>query len=217
MIALVFALDVESDGIHPSLCSCIWNLGVTGSRAASALDCRLDKIKPRAIIHAGFAGGLQSALNVGSIVIGENYSSPHILQFIQGTDGFHFGSILTSNDIVETSDNKRALGIHTGSQCVDCESSHVFEVCKARGIPSIAVRSISDTVRQCLPIPGRILISARTGAPDGFMIFKYLIARPSKIPKMAALVRDSQIARKSLNLAIHEILHRLLRFAPLAC
>ena len=212
MIALVFALKYESAAIREPnrLCASIWNLGLTGKRCVNGLEERLRRVRPNLIVSIGFAGGLQPGFPVGSLIIGENLTCPHVLQTLHKLHGFTFGKVVTSAHIVATSLEKKNLGISSGALTVDCESHFIREACDRRDIPMLAVRCVSDTVEQDLPLPGSILINDKTGKPDPGALFKYVLSHPSKISGLRELVSNSRIAQKSLAAGVSAILPRLL-------
>ena len=99
MIATVFALEFESAAFRTvqcrRLCVSIWTLGVTGQRSAAALQRMIEKNRPEIIVSAGFSGALQPDLDVGTIVIGENFSDPKIVGDLRIFPDFRTGLIVT--------------------------------------------------------------------------------------------------------------------------
>lgn len=218
MIAAVFALEFESSGFRathsPRLCVSIWTLGVTGCRSASALGRLIERSRPEVIVSAGLSGALVPDLELGNIVIGENYSAPHLIKAIPQLQNILIGKIATAREILETSTAKRELRESTGAVAGDLESAHLYDLCRSAGIPMMSVRSISDTLEQEMPLPGSILIDAHTGRPDPAQIFRFLFRNPSKAPQFAKLVNSARSAQHSLALALNEILPLLLKSTP---
>ena len=213
MIAIVFALEYEGAALREPnrMCTSIWNLGVTGKHCINSLERRLKHAKPSLIVSAGFSGGLQPGLSVGSLIIGANFSSSHLVKSLAGMPGFTFGNLLTSDDVVDSSSEKRILGQSSGAISVDCESLHIRGLCGSCGIDVLSVRCISDTVDQDLPVPGSILVNKTTGRPDPFLLFRYLFSHPSKIPGFRELVRNSRTAQKSLADGLSTLIPKLLK------
>lgn len=215
MIATVFALEFESAGYRaiqaPQLCVCVWTLGVTGYRSAPALKRLIEKGRPRAVVSAGFSGALKPELPLGRVIIGENFSDPAILGRLTGSPHYQTGPITTAAEILETSQAKRNLGEASGALAVDLESSHLYEICRASGIPMLSVRCISDTLDQDLSLPSSVLINPENGKSDPSLVFQYLFRHPAKVPQFARLVSGARTAQKSLAIALGQILPEVLR------
>lgn len=209
MIAVVFALEFESAGFRAmqarGLCSQVWTLGVTGERAANALQRFLANQKPSVVLSAGFSGGLQPGLRIGDLIIGRNYTDSGLLQQLGTQTRFLIGDIVTAREILETSVQKLEMGRKTGALAGDLESAHLQTVCQAAGVPMLSVRSISDTAEADLPLPAQVLVNPQTGRSDPSLIFQYLFRHPSKAAQFAALVRDARTAQRSLGAALHDI------------
>lgn len=210
MIALVFALNFESGALrHKRLCSTTWNLGVTGERAAAALEMRLRTVKPHIIVHAGFGGGLQPQLEVGAFVVGVNRSDSQLVRILRCHSWIRFGDLVTSDDIVETQTGKSSLGETTGALAVDCESEYIQKLCALHQIPLLSIRCISDTSREDLPVSPEILINPGTGKPDPVLLARFLALHPKKIPGMLELIRNARFAQRCLANGISQILPEL--------
>jgi len=200
MIALVFALEYESAAVsEPArLCSTIWNLGGMGKFAVDALEYRLKSARPHLIVSAGFGGGLQPGLDVGALVLGENLSDSHLLRIAAGVPGFKAGRLHTSNDVIEKSSDKYALGRTTGALSVDCESEWIRDLCDRQGIRFFAIRCISDSVDDDFPMPSSILIDEKSGRPAPSSVFRYLFSHPAAIPGFKNLIQNARKAQRSL-------------------
>ena len=216
MITIVFALEYEGAALREPtrMCTSVWNLGITGKRCLGPLDRHLKRTKPSLIVSAGFSGGLQNGLPVGTIIVGDNASCSHVVRCLPEAANLTFGKLITTDNIIDTSSEKRALGESSGALAVDCETQHIREACESHEIPMLAVRCISDTVDQNLPVPGHILINPITGRPDPFNIFKYILTNPSSISGFRELVRNSRISQKSLSDSLSTLIPSLLRIPP---
>ena len=194
MIAIVFALNFESAALREPkrLRLAIWNLGVTGKSCADALELRFQHLTPKLIVSAGFAGGLRSDLPVGSLIVGKNYSCPRITQSLREIPNFNFGDFYTVDKVFDF-------------------FRYVNNLCNFYKIPVLSIRCISDVAENDIPIPGDVLISTKTGKPDPLMIFNYLLSHPKRIAAFWRLVKDSQIAQKSLSNGLNSIIPRLLQ------
>lgn len=215
MIAVVFALEFESAGFQAmqsrQLCVETWNLGVTGARSADALRRLIAINRPEIIVSAGFSGALIPDLQLGTIVIGQNYTDPEILRCLKATSKYQVGPIVTAARILETSAEKRELGEKSGALAGDLESEHLYAVCIESGIRMLSIRTISDALQHDMPVPADILINPETGKADPSAIFRYLFTHPAKAPHFAKLVSGARTAQQSLATALGEILPGLLR------
>lgn len=215
MIAVVFALEFESAGFRAmqsrQLCVETWNLGVTGVRSADALRRMIAINQPEIIVSAGFSGSLSPELQMGAIVIGQNYTDPDLLRLLSVFPQYRTGPIVTAPHILETAAAKNELAAASGALAGDLESEHLYKVCLETGIKMVSVRTISDTLQQDLPVPGDILINPESGKTDPSAIFRYLFTHPAKAAHFARLVTGAKVAQQSLARALAEILPALLK------
>ena len=215
MIATVFAMEFESAGFRAAqcrrLCVSIWTLGVTGQRSAAALKRMIESSRPEIVVSAGFSGALQPGLEVGTIVIGENFSDPQIVRALRIFPDYQIGPILTVPDILESSEAKASAGAGSGALAGDLESAHLHQVCCEANIPMLSVRTISDTLEQDLPLPGSVLINPESGRSDPAVIFQYLFRNPAKAAAFAKLVSSARSAQQSLASALEKILPVILK------
>lgn len=176
--AIVFALDIEADPfsrlatgvrtlesagptIHVGDLSgrrVAWCAGGVGSeRARRAARLLVAGHRPRLLVTAGFAGGLDPTLVRGAIV------RPRRLVDSSGGDEIHFAvgpaaggqgpaaTIVTVADVVATPEAKRRLAATSGAGLVDMETRAVAEVAREAGIPCLSIRVVSDDATMELP------------------------------------------------------------------
>jgi adenosylhomocysteine nucleosidase len=182
-----------------------------GARVGESLQRELKEATPALVISAGFAGGLQPDLKAGDLLIGENYTDPKILDGLILGENWQVGKLLTEAAIVERAEDKRRLGAGTGCMAADLETAHMARVCQARNIPMLAVRCISDTVDQDMPVPADILLNPATGRPEPLALFRHLIANPSNVPGFNKLLKNAKTAQTQLAKGLDELLPQLLR------
>ena len=215
MIAVVFALEFEAADFVARygrrLSVDVWILGFTGRRAAEALERRLKDQTPELIVSAGFGGSLQPGYPIGKVVLGTNFTDTRCADVLGGAESLASGAFVTSPDILVSAQQKRALGESTGACVGDMETAHIAEICRARGIPLVAIRSISDTCEEDLPVPGDVLVNPATSRPDPALLFRYLFKHPRAAMGMKKLVENAHCARRTLAVTLQEILPRLAR------
>lgn len=215
MIAIAFALEFEGAVFKAKqdrrLCADTWFLGATGFEAAQNLRRKLEKTRPKLLVSAGFAGGLQSGLNVGSLVLGENYSDPRLLEKLELSSTWQRGKIVTAAEIIEKAEDKRRLGETSGGLAGDLETAHIAEACRESDVAMLSIRCISDAVDESMPVPARVLLNPETYRPDPLALFQYLIANPSSVMGFNKLLKNAKTAQKGLASGLCEILPQVLR------
>ncbi len=216
MIAIAFALEFESACFRarhdPRLRVGVWLLGAMGAGAATSLRRRLDASRPALLISAGFAGGLQSGLTAGDLVLGENHSDPKIVATLSLDKRWHVGGVSTAPAILERAEDKKRLGLETGCLAGDLETAQLSGVCAERGLPMLSVRCISDALEDDLPVPAEVLLNPQTGRPNPFMLFRYLVSHPSCVTGFGKLLRNAKVAQVQLAEGLEEILPQLVRY-----
>src|SRR6202030_718505 len=120
----------------------------------------LSTIKPRLVITAGFAGGLDPELAVGTVVFDldpelEAGLGAKLLQAGAKPSKFHCAEC-----VAVTAAEKQVLRQLTGADVVEMESAIIREVCLKNKIPSATVRVISDAANEDLPLDFNALMTA---------------------------------------------------------
>jgi len=142
-----------------------WCVGGVGRAAAERAARRLVAgHRPRLLVTAGFAGGLDAGLARGTVcrptraVLGsrapdarEPGSPPPLPAVALTGDAAAPLTICTVDEVVRTPAAKRALAARVGAAAVDMESFAVAAVAHDRGLPCAGVRVISDAVDDELP------------------------------------------------------------------
>ncbi|MEX2139207.1 MAG: hypothetical protein WD894_08100 [Pirellulales bacterium] len=170
--------------------------------AAQAAEALIAGHRPRWLISAGFAGGLQSELTRSDIVMADGVVGEHgerlsiDLRLPGGEEGLgrgiHVGRLLTVDRIIHKAGEKRALGEQHQAIAVDMESLAVAQVCQREKQRFLAIRAITDTVDDELPRDVERLLNRPTmvrklGAAAGS-----LLRRPSAAKDLWKL-RESAI------------------------
>ncbi|MEI9897752.1 MAG: hypothetical protein WDN28_28825 [Chthoniobacter sp.] len=207
-IVVTFALPQESGDFRRALRPGrdehlrVEHFGVGPVAAAERIGRVLAKEKPRLLICAGFAGGLDPHLATGDLVVAENLSTPDVLTraraTTQGRPQCAFGSILSRATPAESVADKAALFRETGALAVDMESAAVAAACRAAAVPLLVVRTISDPAGAPLPVPFADWFDLAGQRPRVFGLLKYLALHPTRIGPFAHFVRGLGPARQSL-------------------
>jgi len=215
MIAIVFALEFESAYFranhNPRLRVSSWLLGTMGGGAAAILERKLGQTRPKLVVSAGFAGGLQSDIKVGDLILGGNFSDERVLAGLNLGPAWHVGAIQTVDAIIERAEDKRKLGQTTGALAGDLETAHLAKVCAAHDVPMLSVRCISDALEDDMPVPAHILMNPKDGRPAPLQLFQHLMKNPMAVAGFNRLLKNAKTAQKQLAVGLEEILPQLLR------
>jgi adenosylhomocysteine nucleosidase len=218
VIALSFALPEESQGIVRGLAGAtrsgpaalpviagtlagrdtvIVHSGMGMASATDRIESFLEAHSPSLWIAAGFGGGLSPELRVGDIVSVQNFSDPALLAAIAALPA-RPGVLITTKEVIETAGKKKDLARHTGAIVVDMETAAIHRLCAARGIPMLAIRAISDTACQDLPVPAAVWFDMASQRPRPFPLVLHLATHPGRIAPFVRFVRGIGHARASL-------------------
>jgi adenosylhomocysteine nucleosidase len=182
-----------------------------GRHAVAVFEKQIRAERPQLVISAGFSGALQPDVPVGTIVIGENFTDPHIARQLRVPEGVRVARIVTSDEIVGSAEEKSRRGRESGALAVDLESAHLHAACVAWRVPMLSIRSIADPMEQNLPVPAHLLVDPESGRADSAAIFRFLFRHPANVPEFARLVGNARTAQTALADALVKILPSLLR------
>jgi adenosylhomocysteine nucleosidase len=157
---------------------CVAGVGREAARRAARLV--IDGHRPRLLVSAGFAGGLDPALARGAVVEpavvrGESAAGAPLQLFTAGQGG---GTIVTVDRIVRTPAEKVALAAATGATVVDMETLAVAEVALEAGLPCRAVRVISDAAGDELPADVTRLVAPQSAMRRAGAVLGMIGRRP---------------------------------------
>ena len=128
--------------------------------------------KPRRVISAGFAGGLDPALRAGETL----------------TADFPTTLIFSRAIPLETPSEKVAAFRTTGARIVDMESDIIGAACAGAGVPLTAVRAVSDTARESLPVPFAVWFDTARQRARPLALVAHLLRHPSHIAPFTRFV-----------------------------
>jgi adenosylhomocysteine nucleosidase len=195
--------------------------GAGGKRAARATHALIDAHEPRWLISIGFSGALVDQLRIGDVVVANRIVPAELtgspdeaglkIDLKMASDekkGLYVGRLATTNHIVHTVKEKRALAEKTGALAVDMESLSVAEVCRERKVKFLAVRGISDDCSTDLPSEVLSVLggsgSIRAGAVVGA-----LWNRPSSYKDLWQLRQNATLASDRLGLFVASMLKQM--------
>ena len=136
----------------------------TGPENARQAAIRLVEQGVNALLSWGCASALDAGLNPGDLLLpawiidvdGTEYavdSSWHemLSQALLPLTSVATGPLIASEQIIATSQDKRAWHESTGAIAVDMESGGIAAVAQAQGLPYLTIRSIADTASMRVP------------------------------------------------------------------
>lgn len=109
-------------------------IGMGRPHAARRAELFIEKVEPKVLYLAGFAGGLNPELKRGDVHVARDVATIH-----------------TADQIICTAAQKHAIFMQNGCEIVDMESADIAALAAARGLPLTIVRAVSDTAADDVP------------------------------------------------------------------
>lgn len=153
------------------------------TQLAAAVDALLVVHRPRWVIAAGFAVGLNEKVRRGDIVLaselvrdGQRSLAVNLrLTTGEGTSrGLRSGRLVCVSRLPRTVAQKRSLGEHSGASVADQQSHIVAKVCAEHGTKFLSARIVLDDVSGDTPTESRLVLhpsfSFRAGGMFGAVL-----------------------------------------------
>ena len=203
--------------------------GVGMLKAAKMADTLLEAGGITAIIICGFAGALSPELQPGDLLLAGSVapaSTPYNRYFpdedlydaaetlIMDESGSSLklrtlsGDLVTSNSVLTSPGEKRALFELTGGFAVDMETIGAVRVAQEHGIRWLAIRAITDAANKGLPLDFNAHMNSK-GNISYAKVMKSVLKRPAKIPALIQLGKRSSQAAKNLSSFLTALLRRM--------
>ncbi|GEM_PF-680872 len=208
------ARRLESPAPHASLPDCrTGSLGETtvhlvrtgvGRNAARAVDKALRALEPAFAVCLGTAGALTPALKVGDLVAAREVlldgqpSRPCDPALVEEATkaGAREGACLTvARPLCLPEDKKQAGAAHRAHVC-DMEAWHASGPALQRAVPFLALKAVSDGVKDALPDAARF--TGPDGAVDGKKLARHLASRPDEAARALRFRRNAGLASAKL-------------------
>jgi len=163
------------------------------------------------LISAGFAGALNDDLQIGDLLLAENFSTIDLSEtpaLLSGSQ-IHIADLLTVPALIHSGEERNKLGLTSGAAAVDMETEFIAHACSARGIPLLSLRVISDTPHHLFPVPANILFDIERQQTRILKLATHLLANPGHVPHLVRFAKQIARARSILASALTDILRAL--------
>jgi adenosylhomocysteine nucleosidase len=180
---------------------------LTGMGQEHALEAAKRSLtyRPDICISTGLAGSLRSGYRPGDILaarlvseLGEPVavaSHPELLSTAVDCGARQIERLATSRTLVAHAEQKRQLG--NQAEAVDMESYTILAEAARCGVPAVAIRAISDTADFDMPYDFERARDAQ-GQIRVMAIVSQVLRKPSGLPELLKLARDSRFASRRL-------------------
>jgi adenosylhomocysteine nucleosidase len=230
MIAITFALPAESSEFvrlleKPNLNSregvesirgringksvAIIHTGVGEKSCRPQIEGFLRRQRFEYLISAGFAGALHEELQIGNLLLAENFSSPELLASPQldfADAALFVGKLVTVPQINDSKFERARLAKESGAVAVDMETECIATVCATHGLPMLSLRVISDTPSEPFPAPPHVLFDLEKQKTNFVRLGFYLATHPRAFSRLNLFRQRIDVARHSLTNALEKLL-----------
>lgn len=161
-------------------------------------------------ISCGLAGGLRSGYQVGQVLAARSVFSEAdradgssrlvqcsgaLVSFAAENGAAVVEQFYSADHVVSGADEKRRLG--ESADAVEMESFEILRQAQAVGVPAVAVRAISDTVSEDLPLDMNQVFTEQ-GQVSIPRVLGQVALKPQSLPALMRLGKNSRIAAQSL-------------------
>lgn len=230
MIALTFALPAESAdfvrlltkpvayaregreslrGLIHGRSVDVFHTGVGEKSCRAKIENFLRQQQFKYLISAGFAGALDRELQVGNLLLSENFSSPQLLgspHLNLAGDGLFVGKLATVPKVVDSKSERERWAAESGAAAVDMETEFIAEACAARGLPMLSLRVMTDTPAEPFPAPPEVLFDLERQKTNLTRLALHLVTHPVALIRLNAFRQRIAFARRSLTSTLENIL-----------
>jgi adenosylhomocysteine nucleosidase len=162
-------------------------------------------------ISSGLAGGLQRNYRVGDVLAARSVFSEAVptdgtsrllpcsaalLSFAAESGATVVEQFYSADHVVSTAREKQVLG--TKADAVEMESFEILREAQSAGIPAVAVRAISDTLDEDLPLDMSEILTDE-GQVSVPRVLGQVALKPQSLPGLVRLGKNSRVAAQSLS------------------
>jgi nucleoside phosphorylase len=185
------ALEIFHTGVGEKVCR---------QRMARLLqDRQLD-----CLISAGFAGALTDQLDIGDLLLAQNFSTVELgkARSLLINLPIHVANLLTVPSMIDSNEERNKIARATGAAAVDMETEFIARACAEHGVPLLSLRAISDTPRQRFPAPAHVLFNIERQRTSVVRLVLYLLRHPTRLRGLIRFISQITRARESLTKAL---------------
>jgi adenosylhomocysteine nucleosidase len=156
------------------------------------------------LISAGFAGALNDDLQIGDLLLAENFSTIDLRRTRTSLSGLpiRIANLLTVPRLIDSREERSKLALSSGAVAVDMETEFISRACATLEVPLLSLRVISDTPRELFPAPANVLFDIERQQTQKLKLMSYLIAHPNRVPRLVQFAKRIARARKILTSAL---------------
>lgn len=187
------------------ICVLLTGIGEQTTQSTLANSPCLRSVSPDLVISSGFAGALKPGLQPGTLIV------PHTTRTLKNhanvassaefrEEAVHLGAVpietlITLDRLVKTKEEKERLSFF--GDAVDMESAIVMSQFAQKGVPTIALRVISDGADEDLPLDFDRCLTPQ-GEVKPASLVNQIVRRPGNLPKLIRFGRQSYSAAQDL-------------------
>ena len=190
----------------------IVHTGVGEAAARRCLSEFLGSHKPELLVSSGFAGALNEQLQIGDILLAQNYSAPTLLaaaRHLLPSSDTHVGALVTARAIVDSVVDRRELARGSGALAVDMETQFIAEACSQHALPMLSLRAISDSPAARLPVPADVMFDIQRQRTRYGALAVHVAKDPGALWRLGHFGYHIGIVRESLTDALDALLKNL--------
>jgi adenosylhomocysteine nucleosidase len=156
------------------------------------------------LISAGFAGALTDQLDVGDLLLAQNFSTAELgkARCLLVNLPIHIATLLTVPSMIDSNEERNKIARATGAVAVDMETEFIARACAEHGVPLLSLRAISDTPRQPFPAPANVLFNIERQRTSVMTLVLYLCKQPTRLPGLIRFASQIARARETLTEAL---------------
>jgi adenosylhomocysteine nucleosidase len=168
-----------------------------GTELATAGTRRLlDAVPVRWVLVVGITGALENETPIGTLVLPEivvNSETGREFSPAPLANGKPSGKMWTTNGLT-TSERDLSSLLAQGVVSLDMETAAIAELCEARAVPWSVFRAISDRASDGSVTEEVFHLSNQDGTPDVAAIERYVAEHPERLPLLAQMAENANLA-----------------------
>jgi adenosylhomocysteine nucleosidase len=182
--------------------------GMGTALATAATERLLDAVEVDRVVVVGITGAISDDTPIGTVILPEVVANAATgAEFAPAplVDGTPAGTMWTTDELL--TDPEVLAGLRArGVVSLDMETAAIAEVCDRRGIPWSVVRVISDKAHDGSVDVEVFELSNQDGTPNPKAVARYLLRHPGRIPALAKLGKQANLARtRAVDVAVDAV------------